>query len=87
MKWILQLCDGKSLAPSDEELHVYEHKMPPLYFLVAQDSLEQVKLLLTHKVDVDCQMVSVYTPPLIATQDQQPDLCALRRHTVLVPTW
>ncbi|KAM7337638.1 hypothetical protein ACRRTK_003757 [Alexandromys fortis] len=51
--------------------------MTLLYFLVGQGSLEQVKLLLSHKVDVDCQTASVYTPPLLA-HDQQPDLCALR---------
>ena len=39
--------------------------------------MEQVRLLLSHDVDVDCQTASGYTPLLIATQDQQPDLCAL----------
>ncbi|XP_021488984.1 ankyrin repeat and protein kinase domain-containing protein 1 [Meriones unguiculatus] len=73
LKWILQLSDSKSLVPSD----VYENKVTPLHFLVARGSLEQVRLLLSHEVDVDCQTASGYTPLLIATQDQQPDLCAL----------
>ncbi|XP_027268117.1 ankyrin repeat and protein kinase domain-containing protein 1 [Cricetulus griseus] len=77
LKWILQLSDSKSLVPSDEELYVYENKVTPLHFLVAQGSLEQVRLLLSHEVEVDCQTASGYTPLLIATQDQQPDLCAL----------
>nr|XP_015842818.2 ankyrin repeat and protein kinase domain-containing protein 1 isoform X1 [Peromyscus maniculatus bairdii] len=75
LKWVLQLSDNK--IPSDEELHVYENKMTPLHFLVAQGSLEQVRLLLSHEIDVDCQTASGYTPLLIATQDQQPDICAL----------
>ncbi|EDL25724.1 ankyrin repeat and protein kinase domain-containing protein 1 isoform 2 [Mus musculus] len=73
LKWILQLSDSKSLVASD----VYENRVTPLHFLVAGGSLEQVRLLLSHDVDVDCQTASGYTPLLIATQDQQPDLCAL----------
>ncbi|XP_076781208.1 ankyrin repeat and protein kinase domain-containing protein 1 isoform X2 [Arvicanthis niloticus] len=73
LKWILQLSDSKSLVPSD----VYENKVTPLHFLVARGSLEQVRLLLSHEVEVDCQTASGCTPLLIATQDQQPDLCAL----------
>ncbi|KAM5185888.1 LOW QUALITY PROTEIN: ankyrin repeat and protein kinase domain-containing protein 1 [Callospermophilus lateralis] len=72
------LSDSKSLDPRDEELlPIYENKVTPLYFMVAQGSMEQVQLLLAHEVDVDCQTASGYTPLLIATQDQQPDLCAL----------
>ncbi|XP_004712924.1 ankyrin repeat and protein kinase domain-containing protein 1 [Echinops telfairi] len=76
-KWALQLSDSESLVPSDEELGIYENKVTPLHFLVAQGSLEQVKRLLAHEVDVDCQTACGYTPLLIAAQDQQPDLCAL----------
>ncbi|ELK11910.1 Ankyrin repeat and protein kinase domain-containing protein 1 [Pteropus alecto] len=77
LKRVLQLSDSESLVPSDEELHVYENKVTPLHFLVAQGSVEQVRLLLAHEVDVDCQTACGYTPLLIAAQDQQPDLCAL----------
>ncbi|KFO31128.1 ankyrin repeat and protein kinase domain-containing protein 1 isoform X3 [Fukomys damarensis] len=77
MKQVLQLSDSESLVPSDEELRIYENKVTPLHFLVAQGSVEQVRLLLAHEVDVDCQTASGYTPLLIAAQDQQPDLCAL----------
>ncbi|XP_042538931.1 ankyrin repeat and protein kinase domain-containing protein 1 [Dipodomys spectabilis] len=77
LRQVLQFSDSESLVPSDEELHVYENKVTPLHFLVAQGSVEQVKLLLAHEVDVDCQTASGYTPLLIAAQDQQPDLCAL----------
>ncbi|XP_070479229.1 ankyrin repeat and protein kinase domain-containing protein 1 isoform X1 [Equus przewalskii] len=77
LKRVLQLSDSGSLVPSDEELRIYENKVTPLHFLVAQGSMEQVKLLLAHEVDVDCQTACGYTPLLIATQDQQPDLCTL----------
>ncbi|XP_008830975.1 ankyrin repeat and protein kinase domain-containing protein 1 [Nannospalax galili] len=77
LKRVLQLLDSQSLDPVDEELHIYENKVTPLHFLVAQGSVEQVRLLLAHEVDVDCQTASGYTPLLIAAQDQQPDLCAL----------
>ncbi|KAM7085126.1 ankyrin repeat and protein kinase domain-containing protein 1 isoform 1-T1 [Molossus nigricans] len=77
LKRVLQLSDSESLVPSDEELRVYENKVTPLHFLVAQGSVEQVRLLLAHEVDVDCQTACGYTPLLIAAQDQQPDLCAL----------
>ncbi|XP_008589663.1 PREDICTED: ankyrin repeat and protein kinase domain-containing protein 1, partial [Galeopterus variegatus] len=76
-KRVLLLSDSESLVPSYEELHICENKVTPLHFLVAQGSVEQVRLLLAHEVDVDCQTASGYTPLLIATQDQQPDLCAL----------
>ncbi|XP_008071638.1 ankyrin repeat and protein kinase domain-containing protein 1 [Carlito syrichta] len=76
-KRVLELSDSESSVPSDQELCVYENKVTPLHFLVAQGSMEQVKLLLAHEVDVDCQTASGYTPLLIAAQDQQPDLCAL----------
>ncbi|KAM6158957.1 ankyrin repeat and protein kinase domain-containing protein 1 isoform 3-T3 [Rhynchocyon petersi] len=77
LKRVLQLSDSESLVPSDEELRVYENKVSPLHFLVAQGSVEQVRLLLAHEVDVDCRTASGYTPLLIAAQDQQADLCAL----------
>ncbi|XP_073922809.1 ankyrin repeat and protein kinase domain-containing protein 1 isoform X3 [Castor canadensis] len=77
LKRVLQLSDSESLVPSDEDLHVYKNKMTPLHFLVAQGSVEQVRLLLAHEVDVDCQTASGYTPLLIAAQDKQPELCAL----------
>ncbi|XP_023613697.1 ankyrin repeat and protein kinase domain-containing protein 1 [Myotis lucifugus] len=77
LKRVLQLSDSESLVPSDEELRIYENKVTPLHFLVAQGSVEQVRLLLAHEVDVDCQTACGYTPLLIATQDQQPELCAL----------
>ncbi|XP_054224284.1 ankyrin repeat and protein kinase domain-containing protein 1 isoform X3 [Homo sapiens] len=77
LKRALQLSDRKNLVPRDEELCIYENKVTPLHFLVAQGSVEQVRLLLAHEVDVDCQTASGYTPLLIAAQDQQPDLCAL----------
>uniref|UniRef100_A0A0P6JC46 Ankyrin repeat and protein kinase domain-containing protein 1 n=1 Tax=Heterocephalus glaber TaxID=10181 RepID=A0A0P6JC46_HETGA len=77
LKQVLQPSDSESFVPSDEELRVYENKVMPLHFLVAQGSVEQVRLLLAHEVDVDCQTASGYTPLLIAAQDQQPDLCAL----------
>ncbi|KAM4850722.1 LOW QUALITY PROTEIN: ankyrin repeat and protein kinase domain-containing protein 1 [Urocitellus parryii] len=70
--------DSESLDPTDEELlPIYENKVTPLYFLVVQGSVEQVRLLLALEVDVDCHTASGYTPLLIAAQDQQPDLCAL----------
>ncbi|KAM9658995.1 LOW QUALITY PROTEIN: ankyrin repeat and protein kinase domain-containing protein 1 [Trichechus inunguis] len=77
LKQVLQLSDSESLVPSDEELRISENKVTPLHLLVAQGSMEQVRLLLAHEVDVDCQTVSSCTPLLIAEQDQQPDLCAL----------
>nr|XP_031299563.1 ankyrin repeat and protein kinase domain-containing protein 1 [Camelus dromedarius] len=77
LKQVLHLSDSESLVPSDEQLHLCQNKVTPLHFLVAQGSLEQVRLLLAHEVDVDCQTACGYTPLLIATQDQQPDLCAL----------
>uniref|UniRef100_G1R6U5 Ankyrin repeat and kinase domain containing 1 n=1 Tax=Nomascus leucogenys TaxID=61853 RepID=G1R6U5_NOMLE len=77
LKWALQLSDCENLVPRDEELCIYENKVTPLHFLVAQGSVEQVRLLLAHEVDVDCHTASGYTPLLIAAQDQQPDLCAL----------
>ncbi|XP_014640636.1 PREDICTED: ankyrin repeat and protein kinase domain-containing protein 1 [Ceratotherium simum simum] len=77
LKRVLHLSDSGSLVPSDEELRIYENKVTPLHFLVAQGSVEQVKLLLAHEVDVDCQTACGYTPLLIAAQDQQPDLCTL----------
>uniref|UniRef100_A0A2K5L2M6 Ankyrin repeat and kinase domain containing 1 n=1 Tax=Cercocebus atys TaxID=9531 RepID=A0A2K5L2M6_CERAT len=77
LKWTFQLSDRENLVPRDEELCIYENKVTPLHFLVAQGSVEQVRLLLAHEVDVDCQTASGYTPLLIAIQDQQPDLCAL----------
>ncbi|XP_059563896.1 ankyrin repeat and protein kinase domain-containing protein 1 isoform X1 [Myotis daubentonii] len=77
LKRVLQLSDSESLVPSDEELRIYENKVTPLHFLVAQGSVEQVRLLLAHEVDVDCQTACGYTPLLIAAQDQQPELCAL----------
>ncbi|XP_076970811.1 ankyrin repeat and protein kinase domain-containing protein 1 [Tamandua tetradactyla] len=77
LKQALRLSDSESPVPSDEELRVYENKVTPLHFLVAQGSVEQVRLLLAHETDVDCQTASGYTPLLIAAQDQQPDLCAL----------
>ncbi|KAM6172438.1 ankyrin repeat and protein kinase domain-containing protein 1 isoform 2-T2 [Erethizon dorsatum] len=77
LKRVLELSDNESFVPSDEELRIYENKVTPLHFLVAQGSVEQVRLLLAHEVDVDCQTASGYTPLLIAAQDQQPDLCAL----------
>ncbi|XP_054549081.1 ankyrin repeat and protein kinase domain-containing protein 1 [Talpa occidentalis] len=76
-KRLLQLSDTASPVPSEEELCLYENKVLPLHFLVAQGSVEQVRLLLAHEVDVDCQTACGYTPLLIAAQDQQPDLCAL----------
>ncbi|KAL1781972.1 ankyrin repeat and protein kinase domain-containing protein 1 [Sigmodon hispidus] len=75
LKRILQLSVME--IPADGELHINENKMTALHFLVAQGNLEQVRLLLSHEVDVDCQTASGYTPLLIATQDQQLDLCAL----------
>uniref|UniRef100_A0A2K5YBC3 Ankyrin repeat and kinase domain containing 1 n=1 Tax=Mandrillus leucophaeus TaxID=9568 RepID=A0A2K5YBC3_MANLE len=77
LKWTFQLSDRENLVPRDEELCIYENKITPLHFLVAQGSVEQVRLLLAHEVDVDCQTASGYTPLLIAIQDQRPDLCAL----------
>uniref|UniRef100_A0A2R8ZUZ0 Ankyrin repeat and kinase domain containing 1 n=1 Tax=Pan paniscus TaxID=9597 RepID=A0A2R8ZUZ0_PANPA len=77
LKRALQLSDRENLVPRDEELCIYENKVTPLHFLVAQGSVEQVRLLLAHEVDVDCQTASGYMPLLIAAQDQQPDLCAL----------
>ncbi|XP_066109723.1 ankyrin repeat and protein kinase domain-containing protein 1 [Saccopteryx bilineata] len=74
---LLQLSDRANLVPCKEELPVYENKVTPLHFLVAQGSVEQVRLLLAHEVDVDCQTACGYTPLLIAAQDQQSDLCAL----------
>ncbi|KAM5245983.1 LOW QUALITY PROTEIN: ankyrin repeat and protein kinase domain-containing protein 1 [Ctenodactylus gundi] len=67
LKRVLQLSDSDSLVPSDEELKVYEKKVTPLHFLVAQGNMKQV----------DCQTASGYTPLLITAQDQQPNLCAL----------
>ncbi|XP_006833895.1 PREDICTED: ankyrin repeat and protein kinase domain-containing protein 1 [Chrysochloris asiatica] len=77
LKRVLQLSDGESLIPSEEELRIYENKVTPLHFLVAQGRMEQVRLLLAHEVDLDCQTASGYTPLLIDAQDQQSDLCAL----------
>uniref|UniRef100_A0A2K6D5C2 Ankyrin repeat and kinase domain containing 1 n=1 Tax=Macaca nemestrina TaxID=9545 RepID=A0A2K6D5C2_MACNE len=77
LKWTFQLSDRENLVPRDEELCIYENKVTPLHFLVAQGSVEQVRLLLAHEVDVDCQTACGYTPLLIAVQDQRPDLCAL----------
>ncbi|XP_008148454.2 ankyrin repeat and protein kinase domain-containing protein 1 [Eptesicus fuscus] len=77
LKRVLQLSDSGSLVPSDEELCIYENKVTPLHFLVAQGRVEQVRLLLAHEVDVDCQTACGYTPLLIAAQDRQPELCAL----------
>ncbi|KAF6332429.1 ankyrin repeat and kinase domain containing 1 [Rhinolophus ferrumequinum] len=77
LKGALQLSDSASLVPSDEELRMYENKVTPLHFLVAQGSVEQVRLLLAHEVDVDCQTACGYTALLIAAQDQQLDLCTL----------
>uniref|UniRef100_G3U9U1 Ankyrin repeat and kinase domain containing 1 n=1 Tax=Loxodonta africana TaxID=9785 RepID=G3U9U1_LOXAF len=57
--------------------HGNPNKATPLHFLVAQGNVEQVRLLLVHQVDVDCQTASGYTPLVIPAQDQQPDLCAL----------
>ncbi|KAG8518988.1 Ankyrin repeat and protein kinase domain-containing protein 1, partial [Galemys pyrenaicus] len=76
-KRLLELSSATSPVPSDEELRLYENRVTPLHFLVAQGSAEQVRLLLAHEVDVDCQTACGYTPLLIAAQDQQPDLCAL----------
>ncbi|KAM9221747.1 LOW QUALITY PROTEIN: ankyrin repeat and protein kinase domain-containing protein 1 [Dugong dugon] len=76
LKQVLQLY-SESLVPSDEELHISENRVTPLHLLVAQDSVEQVRLLLAQEVDVDCLTASSCTPLLIAKQDQQPDLCAL----------
>ncbi|XP_045692561.1 ankyrin repeat and protein kinase domain-containing protein 1 isoform X2 [Phyllostomus hastatus] len=77
LKRVLQLLDSESLVASNEELCICENKVTPLHFLVARGSVEQVRLLLAHEVDVDCQTACGYTPLLIAAQDQQPDLCAL----------
>nr|XP_013010833.1 ankyrin repeat and protein kinase domain-containing protein 1 isoform X1 [Cavia porcellus] len=77
LKRALQLSDSESLVPSDEELRIYQNKVTPLHFLVAQGSVEQVRLLLAHEFDVDCQTASGYTPLLIAAQDQQAEICAL----------
>ncbi|XP_037019016.2 ankyrin repeat and protein kinase domain-containing protein 1 isoform X2 [Artibeus jamaicensis] len=77
LKQLLQLSDSESLVPSNEELCICENKVTPLHFLVARGSVEQVRLLLAHEVEVDCQTACGYTPLLIAAQDQQPDLCAL----------
>ncbi|XP_007934723.1 ankyrin repeat and protein kinase domain-containing protein 1 [Orycteropus afer afer] len=77
LKRVLQLSDSESLVSSNKGQHIYKNKVTPLHLLVAQGSVELVKLLLAHEVDVDCQTASGYTPLLIATQDQQPDLCAL----------
>uniref|UniRef100_A0A2K6NWH6 Ankyrin repeat and kinase domain containing 1 n=1 Tax=Rhinopithecus roxellana TaxID=61622 RepID=A0A2K6NWH6_RHIRO len=77
LKWALQLSDHDNLVPKDEELCIYENKVTPLHFLVAKGSVEQVRLLLAHEVDVDCQTASGYTPLLIAAQDQRLYLCAL----------
>uniref|UniRef100_G3U0P7 Ankyrin repeat and kinase domain containing 1 n=1 Tax=Loxodonta africana TaxID=9785 RepID=G3U0P7_LOXAF len=74
---VLQLLDSESLVPSHEETHGNPNKATPLHFLVAQGNVEQVRLLLVHQVDVDCQTASGYTPLVIPAQDQQPDLCAL----------
>ncbi|GAB5577085.1 ankyrin repeat and protein kinase domain-containing protein 1 [Prionailurus iriomotensis] len=77
LKRVLRLSDGENPIPSGEELCTYENKVSPLHFLVVQGSVEQVRLLLAHEVDVDCQTACGYTPLLIATQDQQPELCTL----------
>ncbi|XP_040338971.1 ankyrin repeat and protein kinase domain-containing protein 1 isoform X2 [Herpailurus yagouaroundi] len=77
LKRVLRLSDGENPVPSGEELCTYENKVSPLHFLVVQGSVEQVRLLLAHEVDVDCQTACGYTPLLIATQDQQPELCTL----------
>ncbi|XP_026892332.1 ankyrin repeat and protein kinase domain-containing protein 1 isoform X2 [Acinonyx jubatus] len=77
LKRVLWLSDGENPVPSGEELCTYENKVSPLHFLVVQGSVEQVRLLLAHEVDVDCQTACGYTPLLIATQDQQPELCTL----------
>uniref|UniRef100_A0ABI7ZQP4 Protein kinase domain-containing protein n=1 Tax=Felis catus TaxID=9685 RepID=A0ABI7ZQP4_FELCA len=77
LKRVLRLSDGENPVPSGEELCTNENKVSPLHFLVVQGSVEQVRLLLAHEVDVDCQTACGYTPLLIATQDQQPELCTL----------
>ncbi|XP_077636703.1 ankyrin repeat and protein kinase domain-containing protein 1 [Crocuta crocuta] len=74
---VLQLSDGEDPVPSGEEPCTSENKVSPLHFLVVQGSVERVRLLLAHEVDVDCQTACGYTPLLIATQDRQPELCAL----------
>ncbi|XP_007536133.1 ankyrin repeat and protein kinase domain-containing protein 1 isoform X2 [Erinaceus europaeus] len=71
-KRILQFSHSGSLVPSPQE-----NRVTPLHFLVAQGSLEQVRLLLAHEADVDGQTACGYTALLIAAQDRQPDLCAL----------
>ncbi|NIG59447.1 ankyrin repeat and protein kinase domain-containing protein 1 [Pontoporia blainvillei] len=77
LKQVLPLSDSESLVLSDEQLRICESKVTALHFLVAQGHLEQVRLLLAQEVDVDCQTACGYTPLLVATQDQHPDLCAL----------
>ncbi|XP_033717942.1 ankyrin repeat and protein kinase domain-containing protein 1 isoform X1 [Tursiops truncatus] len=77
LKRVLTLSDGESLVLRDEQLRICENKVTALHFLVAQGRLERVRLLLAQEVDVDCQTACGYTPLLVATQDQHPDLCAL----------
>lgn len=77
LKRVLQFLDSGSLVLSDEELRIYENKVIFFYFLVAQGSMEQVKLLLVYEVDVDCQTVCGYTFFFIVIQDQQFDFCIL----------
>ncbi|XP_029770571.1 LOW QUALITY PROTEIN: ankyrin repeat and protein kinase domain-containing protein 1 [Suricata suricatta] len=77
LEHVLQLSGGGHPVPGSEELCTSENKVSPLHFLVVQGSVERVRLLLAHEVDVDCQTACGYTPLLIATQDRQPELCAL----------
>lgn len=49
LKQVLQLSAG-AWSPASMRT-----RLPPLHFLVVQGSVEQVRLLLAHEVDVDCQ--------------------------------